>query len=75
MDKAIIYILQNNIINNNIKTIKQNEFGFIDFDNHIDINTINNMCLHCLQNIDIFTEEQLNKIKHIINKIHYGRNL
>ncbi len=49
----------------------------------IQINEINNSCisyiysylLHCMENIDIFTKEELNNIHITINKILYGNKI
>lgn len=60
------------VINTNIVNIQRVEFGFVNKDCDFIKSIIGNMCLHCIQNPDIFNEEQSNNIMYIINKLSHG---
>lgn len=65
-------VLNKNIINDIINNINKIELGFIiSKHNSVRLN-IRIICTHCIDNNIIFTEDQLNKINDIINKIKYG---
>lgn len=57
-------------INNRVNLIKLLDFGFINGRNQNIINMIIPILIHCLDNSKLFTIEQLNNIKSIINDIN-----
>jgi len=59
-------ILLSNIEQNNIKNL---EYGFINNDC---TPTLFSILIHCVQNINIFNNNQLNNISNFINKLSYG---
>lgn len=60
------------VIDANEVNIQRAEFGFVNKDCDLVKSMIGTICLHCMQNPDIFNEEQSNNIMYIINKLSHG---
>ena len=58
---------ENLVINANAASIKRAEFGFVNRDCDLIKSMVGTICLHCMQNPDIFNREQSVNIVNIIN--------
>lgn len=71
MDTNFIDAIRNDfeglLINNNLANIQRAEFGFITNDCSFVKSVVSTMCMHALDNPDIFNKEQTNNIINIIN--------
>lgn len=76
MDTNFINAVRNNfedlVIDANAASVQRAEFGFVNKDCDLIKSMIGTICLHCMQNPDIFNEEQSNNIMYIINKLSHG---
>lgn len=59
------------VINANVASVKRAEFGFVNKDCDFVKSMIGTICLHAIDNPDIFTEKQSNNIINLINTISY----
>lgn len=57
-------------ITNRVNLIKLLDFGFINGRNQNIINMIIPVLIHCVENSQLFTEEQLNNLVNIINSLN-----
>ena len=60
------------VINANAASVKRAEFGFVNKDCDFVKSMIGTICLHAIDNPDIFNEIQSNNIINLINTISYG---
>ena len=71
MDSNFIDAVRNNleglVIDANAATVQRAEFGFVNEDCDLVKTMIGTICLHCMQNPDIFNKEQSTNIINIIN--------
>lgn len=71
MDSNFIDAVRNNfeglVIDANAASIQRAEFGFVNKDYDFVKTMIGTICLHCMQNPDIFNKEQSINIINIIN--------
>lgn len=71
MDSNFIDAVRDNfeslVINANAASVQRAEFGFINEDCDLVKTMIGTICLHCMQNPDIFNKEQSTNIINIIN--------
>lgn len=71
MDTNFIDAVRNNfeslVIDANAVSIQRAEFGFVNKDCDLVKTMIGSICLHCMQNPDIFNKEQSTNIINIIN--------
>lgn len=71
MDFNFIDAVRNNfeglVIDANAATVQRAEFGFVNEDCDLVKTMIGTICLHCMQNPDIFNKEQSTNIINIIN--------
>ena len=71
MDSNFIDAVRNNfeglVIDANAASIQRAEFGFVNKDCDLVKTMIGTICLHCMQNPDIFNKEQSTNIINIIN--------
>lgn len=71
MDTNFIDAVRNNfeglVINANAASVQRAEFGFVNKDCDLIKSMIGTICLHCIQNSDIFNKEQSINIINIIN--------
>lgn len=76
MDTNFIDAVRDNfeglVIDANAASVQRAEFGFVNKDCDLVKTMIGTICLHCMQNPDIFNEEQSNNIMYIINKLSHG---
>lgn len=76
MDTTFIKAVRDNftglVINANAASIKRAEFGFVNTDCNFVKSMIGTICLHAIDNPDIFTEKQYNNIINLINNISHG---
>lgn len=71
LKEKLLQEYRNTLVNINENDIKLMELGFIADDN---CNTmIFSVLIHCMENLDIFNDEQLNNITLFINKLNYGQ--
>ena len=52
--------------------VQRAEFGFVNKDCDFINSMLSTICIHAMQNPDIFNEEQSNNIMYIINKLSHG---
>lgn len=71
MDSNFIDAVRNNfeglVIDANAASVQRAEFGFVNEDCDLVKTMIGTICLHCMQNPDIFNKEQSTNIINIIN--------
>lgn len=71
MDNNFINAVRNNfeglVIDANAASIQRAEFGFVNKDCDLVKSILGTICLHCIQNPDIFNKEQSTNIINIIN--------
>lgn len=76
MDSNFIDAVRNNleslVIDANATSIQRAEFGFVNEDCDLVKTMIGTICLHCMQNPDIFNKEQSTNIINIINILSHG---
>ena len=76
MDTNFIDAVRNNFegleIDANAANVQRAEFGFVNKDCDFINSMLSNICIHAMQNPDIFNEEQSNNIMYIINKLSHG---
>lgn len=60
------------VINANTASVKRAEFGFVNKDCDFIKSMLGTICLHAIDNPDIFTEKQSNNIINLINTISHG---
>ena len=76
MDSNFIDAVRNNfeglVIDANAASIQRAEFGFVNEDCDFINSMLSTICIHAMQNPDIFNEEQSNNIMYIINKLSHG---
>lgn len=60
------------VINANSASVQRAEFGFVNSSCNFVKSMIGIICIHALDNPNIFTEEQGNNIINLINTISYG---
>lgn len=71
LKEKLLQEYRNTLVNINENDIKLMELGFIADNN---CNTmIFPILIHCMENLDIFNDEQLNNITLFINKLNYGQ--
>lgn len=68
--KSIINNINENFILANKNAIDKIRLGFIDNDYCIPL--LYSITIHCIENIEIFNEDQLTNIEDYINKLNYG---
>ena len=75
MDSNFINVVRNNfedlVINVNSANIQRAKLGFVNSDCDLTKSMLSTICLHCIQNPDIFNEEQTANIINIINILSY----
>ena len=73
MDTNFINTVRNNfenlVINANVASVKRAEFGFVNKDCDFIKSMIGTICIHALDNPDIFNKVQANNIVGLINKL------
>lgn len=71
MDMDFVNAVRDNfeslVINANAASIQRAEFGFVNRDCDLVKSMVGTICLHCMQNPDIFNREQSVNIVNIIN--------
>lgn len=71
MDMDFVNAVRDNfeslVINANAASIQRAEFGFVNRDCDLIKSMVGTICLHCMQNPDIFNREQSVNIVNIIN--------
>lgn len=71
MDVNFIDAVRNNfeglVIDANAASVQRAEFGFVNKDCDLVKSILGTICLHCIQNPDIFNKEQSTNIINIIN--------
>lgn len=71
MDTNFINAVRSNfeglLIDANAASVQRAEFGFVNKDCDLVKTMIGTICLHCMQNPDIFNKEQSTNIINIIN--------
>ena len=76
MDTNFIDAVRSNfeglVIDANAASVQRAEFGFINKDCDFINSMLSTICIHAMQNPDIFNEEQSNNIMYIINKLSHG---
>ena len=76
MDTNFIDAVCNNFeglaIDANAANVQRAEFGFVNKDCDFINSMVSSICIHAMQNPDIFNEEQSNNIMYIINKLSHG---
>ena len=76
MDTNFIDAARNNfeglVIDANVANVQRAEFGFVNKDCDFINSMLSTICIHAMQNPDIFNEEQSNNIMYIINKLSHG---
>ena len=76
MDINFIDAVRNNfedlVINANFASVQRAEFGFVNKDCDFVKSMIGNICIHALDNSDIFNEVQSNNIVNLINILSNG---
>ena len=76
MDTNFIDAVRNNfedlVIDANAANVQRAEFGFVNKDCDFINSMLSIICIHAMQNPDIFNEEQSNNIMYIINKLSHG---
>ena len=76
MDTNFIDAVRNNfeglVIDANATNVQRAEFGFVNKDCDFINSMLSTICIHAMQNPDIFNEEQSNDIMYIINKLSHG---
>ena len=76
MDSKFIDAVRNNfeglVIDANAASVQRAEFGFVNEDCDLVKTMIGTICLHCMQNPDIFNKEQSTNIINIINILSHG---
>ena len=76
MDTNFIKAARNNftelLVDANSASIKRAEFGFVNSDCNFVKSMIGTICIHAMENPDIFTEEQSNNIISLINNLSHG---
>lgn len=76
MDTNFINAVRNNfedlVINANIASVQRAEFGFVNKDCDFIKSMLGTICLHAIDNSDIFNEEQSNNIVNLINILSHG---
>lgn len=76
MDSNFIDAFRNNfeglVIDANAASVQRAEFGFVNEDCDLVKTMIGTICLHCMQNPDIFNKEQSTNIINIINILSHG---
>ena len=60
------------VIGANAASVQRAEFGFVNKDCDFINSMLSTICIHAMQNPDIFNEEQSNNIMYIINKLSHG---
>lgn len=76
MDTNFIDAVRSNfeglVIDANTASVQRAEFGFVNKDCDFINSMLSTICIHAMQNPDIFNEEQSNNIMYIINKLSHG---
>ena len=76
MDTNFIDAVRSNfeglVIDTNAASVQRAEFGFVNKDCDFIKSMLGTICIHAMQNPDIFNEEQSNDIMYIINKLSHG---
>ena len=76
MDANFIDAVRNNfeglVIDANAASVQRAEFGFVNEDCDLVKTMIGTICLHCMQNPDIFNKIQANNIVNMINILSNG---
>lgn len=70
--KAVRNNFEDLVIDANSASVKRAEFGFVNKDCDMIKSMIGNICIHALDNPDIFNEEQSLNIFNLINTISHG---
>ena len=60
------------VINANAASVKRAEFGFVNKDCDFIKSMLGTICIHALDNPDIFTKQQSNNIVNLINILSHG---
>ena len=60
------------VINANAASVQRAEFGFVNKDCDFIKSMLGTICLHAVDNPDIFNEEQSNNIVNLINILSHG---
>lgn len=76
MDINFIDAVRNNfedlVISANFASVQRAEFGFVNKDCDFVKSMIGTICIHALDNPDIFNEKQANNIVSLINHLSHG---
>lgn len=76
MDSNFINAVRNNfeglVIDANAASVQRAEFGFVNEDCDFIKSMLGAICIHALDNPDIFTNQQSNNIVNLINILSHG---
>lgn len=76
MDVNFINAVRNNfedlVIRANLASVQRAEFGFVNKDCDLVKSMLGTICLHAVDNPDIFNDKQSNNIINLINVLSHG---